>query len=69
MTEPDPAPQHPREVREPLGHVAQRLGAVDERIDGNRPATSGVALRVTMLAGHVHRTDERIEAVERKIGA
>ena len=61
--------QHLREIREQLGRMERRFDDVDEKLDDNRQATNGVALLVTMLAGHVHHIDERLEAVERKIGA
>ena len=54
---------------ERFDEVRARFDGVDEKLDDNRQATNGVALMVTMLAGHVHHIDERLEAVERKIGA
>ena len=61
--------QQLRLIREDIGKINERFDEVNEKLDDNRQATNGVALMVTMLAGHVHHIDERLEAVERKIGA
>ena len=65
--EPDMVLAHLRLIRQDIAKIDERFGEVNEKLDDNRQATNGVALMVTMLAGHVHHIDERLEAVEHDI--
>ena len=57
-----------REIRGRLDGIEGEMRAMRESLDDNTQATRGVTMIVTMLAGHVHHIDERLEAVESKIG-
>ena len=61
--------QQLRAIRDEIAKMSGRFDEVNEKLDDNRQATNGVALMVTMLAGHVHHIDERLEALERKVNA
>ena len=61
-----------REIRSRLDSVEGRLTSleshIDEGFDDQTQRANGIALILTMLAGHVHGIDERVERLE-KAGA
>ena len=61
--------EHLRAIREELGGVSRRLQTLESKVDDSTQAMSGLTMMFTMLAGHVHHMDERLEAVEVKLGA
>lgn len=60
--------EHLRGIRERLDGIEAEMRRMTEKIDDNTQATNGLSMIVTMLAGHVHHIDERLEAVENKLG-
>ena len=61
--------EHLCAIREELGGVSRRLQTLESKVDDSTQAMSGLTMMFTMLAGHVHHMDERLEAVEVKLGA
>ena len=60
--------EHLRAIRDELGRVNDRLGRMEEKLDDTEQALKGNTLLLGMLAGHVQHIDERLEAVEKKVG-
>ena len=61
--------EHLRAIREEPSGVSRRPETLESKVDDNTHAMSGLTMMLTMPAGHVHHMDERLEAVEAKLGA
>ncbi|MGX0876240.1 hypothetical protein ACSSV4_000915 [Roseovarius sp. MBR-154] len=53
-----------REMRERFDTVDERFDAVDERFDGVDARIDGLTHILTLMAGHSHDLDRRVEALE-----
>ena len=53
-----------REMRERFDAVDDRFDAIDERFDGVDARIDGLTHILTLMAGHSHDLDRRVEALE-----
>ena len=60
--------EHLRGIRDRLDGIESEMRKINDKMEDNTQAVNGVSMIMTMLAGHVHHIDERLEAVENKIG-
>jgi hypothetical protein len=61
---------HLKDIRSRLDSMENRMTSleqtIDERFDDQTQRVNGIAMILTMLAGHVHGIEERVEALEKR---
>jgi predicted nucleic acid-binding Zn-ribbon protein len=56
--------KHLREIRDDLGALRKDVTEIKEDMSDVDQKVDGMAIMLTMLAGHVHHIEERVEALE-----